>query len=525
MEERMERSSDPTAAPGAGPTMHSRDGLCAHAVQFYRSEEFLQRAVARYLGDGLRARQQLLVLATPARWDGFVDALGMSGFDTDRILREQRVTFANAEEAMSGFMVDAAPDEVRFRETIGALVEQTRAGRKQPVRAYGEMVDILWRQGNRSAALAVEDLWNELAASHSFSLFCAYSLNGFERAADADEFRAVCDRHAQVYPADGFSLWERPESQHRAIGELQQRAAALEHELAQRVELEKALREALRTRRKAERELRAAAEEAERASRVKSDFLAVMSHELRTPLNAIIGYDELLAMEVSGPVNAAQREYLQHIRDAASQLLCLIDQTLDLARLESGREEVSREPIDGGRLLAEAVALVEPLAAQRGLDLAATLPAESVVLETDGAKLRQILLNLLSNALKFTTDGRVDAGVSVSGGTVRFTIADTGPGIGEADVERVFERFVQADADATRRHGGAGLGLAVSRDLARLLGGDILLESTPGRGSVFTVELPVVTSASTAGGSEAPAPRRRASHGGRRVNDGGPGGV
>jgi signal transduction histidine kinase len=164
---------------------------------------------------------------------------------------------------------------------------------------------------------------------------------------------------------------------------------------------------------------------------------------------------------------------------------------------------VSREPVDAGRLLAEAVALVEPLAAQRGLDLAATLPAESVVLETDGAKLRQILLNLLSNALKFTTDGRVDAGVSVSGDTVRFAIADTGPGIGEADVERVFERFVQADADATRRHGGAGLGLAVSRDLARLLGGDILLESTPGRGSVFTVELPVVSSASTAGGSEA----------------------
>jgi PAS domain S-box-containing protein len=226
------------------------------------------------------------------------------------------------------------------------------------------------------------------------------------------------------------------------------------------------------------------------ANQAKSDFLAVMSHELRTPLTTIMGYTDLMISGLPDPISPKAHLYLERVRSAAWHLLSLIEQILVYTRLEIGREKLHPERLVVRELLTEAAALIEPVAAERGLRFAVEPVAEPIVIETDLTKIRQILVNLLSNAVKFTDAGEVRLGASWDGNVVNFMVRDTGIGIAAEHRERVFDAFWQVDQSSTRRVGGTGLGLAVSRRLARLLGGDITLTSTPGEGTLFCVRLP-----------------------------------
>jgi PAS domain S-box-containing protein len=224
------------------------------------------------------------------------------------------------------------------------------------------------------------------------------------------------------------------------------------------------------------------------ASEAKSAFLATMSHELRTPLNAIIGYQSLLKEGIHGSLNEAQFAQLSRIRASADHLLTLIDEILTFSRVEAGKEVVRLEEQDLRRLVEEAVSMVKPLADQKGLTLRVEVPDGQ--LRTDGGKLRQILVNLVSNAIKFTERGEVNLRGRRDGDAVEFQVTDTGIGIASENLERIFEPFWQVEQSSTRRVGGTGLGLTVSRSLARLLGGDVTVESKRGQGSTFTVTLP-----------------------------------
>jgi PAS domain S-box-containing protein len=229
------------------------------------------------------------------------------------------------------------------------------------------------------------------------------------------------------------------------------------------------------------------------ANRAKSEFLASMSHELRTPLNAILGYTSLLADGITGPVIPAQHEQLVRIRASATHLLGLIDEVLSFSRLEAGREQLSMHDVEVRKVLDEATSLVRPMAAAKKLPLE-TLPPEPadepLYVKTDVLKLRQILVNLLTNAVKFTDKGAVTLSARGEKDAVVFSVKDTGIGIPQAHLEHVFDAFWQVEQAASRRVGGTGLGLSVTRRLARLLGGDVSVESTPGQGSTFRVRLP-----------------------------------
>lgn len=239
-------------------------------------------------------------------------------------------------------------------------------------------------------------------------------------------------------------------------------------------------------------------ETASLANQSKSDFLAVMSHELRTPLTTVMGYTDLLLAGVTAPLATSTQTYVERIRSAAWHLLGLIEQILIYARLEVGREQVHVEKAPIARVLREAAELIEPVAAEKGLTFSLTEPGLTAVIETDITKLRQILLNLLSNAVKFTETGRIELAACVSDRDVDFTVRDTGVGIAPEHQQRVFDSFWQVDQSATRNAGGTGIGLSVSRKLARLLGGDLTLRSTPEEGTTFTLKLPLAALTSRA---------------------------
>jgi len=246
-------------------------------------------------------------------------------------------------------------------------------------------------------------------------------------------------------------------------------------------------------RKRSESELRSAKDLAESASRMKSLFLANMSHELRTPLNAIIGYSEMLMEEPDSPVEQRDAD-LKKIQQAGKHLLSLINDILDLSKIEAGKMSVYVQPFTVSALVSDVTGTIRPLVAQNRNRLVVDCPDDVGTMHSDISKIRQVLFNLLTNALKFTSDGTVTLQARRSNeheqDWISFTVSDTGVGMSGQQIDRLFEAFSQAESSTSSKYGGTGLGLAISRQFCRMLGGDISVSSEPGKGSIFTVRLP-----------------------------------
>jgi len=270
----------------------------------------------------------------------------------------------------------------------------------------------------------------------------------------------------------------------RAAERARRRQFEVRQYLAERDAAEETLRES-------ERRLLLAREQADAANRAKTDFLTTMSHELRTPLNAISGYVELLDMQVAGPVSEKQRNYLSRIQSSQRHLLSLLEEVLGFARLETGRLALSPQPV----IVYDAIVALENVLQlemqKKRLTFDCRVPDLGLVVLADPEKLRQILLNLVANGVKFTPEGgRITVGAAREVDRIRVWVTDTGIGIPSDQLENVFEPFFQVDHGPTRKYSGMGLGLAIARNLARAMNGEVSMESTPGVGSTAWLTLP-----------------------------------
>jgi CheY-like chemotaxis protein/CHASE3 domain sensor protein len=313
------------------------------------------------------------------------------------------------------------------------------------------------------------------------------------------EFLEETQRQAEELQAQSEELRvsnEELEEQSRALKEsqsrLEQQQAELEQTNSQLEEQTQQLENQRNDLTRANLTVEAKAEELQRASRYKSDFLANMSHELRTPLNSSLILSKLLSDNPEGNLTQEQVRYAQTIQSSGNDLLALINDILDLSKIEAGHMEVRPETLPLSRISGDLTRMFEPLGKQKNLPFVLTIqPGCPEFIETDRQRLEQILKNLLSNAFKFTESGRVELVIGrESDGLLSFAVTDTGIGISEEHQRDIFEAFRQADGTISRKYGGTGLGLSISRELARLLGGAIRLHSKPGQGSTFTLVLP-----------------------------------
>ena len=237
-------------------------------------------------------------------------------------------------------------------------------------------------------------------------------------------------------------------------------------------------------------ELQAANQELARANKLKSEFLANVSHELRTPLSAIIGFSQILLDGIDGPMSEDQQQDIAQVNKSGQSLLALINQILDLSKIEAGKMELSVDRVELPALITSILESISPLAQEKGLRINTRFAPGLPAVEGDAARLKQVLINLLSNAVKFTERGHIEVIAQPSGRMVRITVKDTGIGISAESQRVVFDEFVQGDGSSTRRHGGTGLGLSIVRKLVEMHGGAITVVSEPGQGSTFTFTVP-----------------------------------
>lgn len=571
-----------------------------HFVQFYENDAFLVRSVGAYIGTGLSAGNAAIVIATQAHRNALEEYLQAHGLDLAALHVRGQYFPMDAAETLAKFMVDGSPDHDLFIKVIGDRIAQATSGRRG-VYAFGEMVALLWAEGNAAAAIRLEELWNELGKRHCFSLFCAYPMDGFRGASNGQPLMHICKEHARVIPAESYAAQINADERLRAIALLQQKAGSLEMEIAEREHAEAALRkkqtkldiavavaqlgiweldvdtqsiacserckahfglapddsltyerafelihpedrETVRnalstaieagtdyntefrvidpsgrlrwiaamgrclhtgdtrmlgttldiTERKRAAEIleqtvvERTAELHETIAELES-FSYSVSHDMRAPLRSMQGYAHILMQECGAQISAECRTYLERITSATGRMDQLIQDVLTFSRV--ARADFDLEPVSLDALVRDILDSYPNLQAPHAhITVEGHLPP---VLGNEAA-LTQCLSNLLGNAVKFVAPGtrpqvriwaepRVDAQTS----WVRLAIQDNGIGIPKDAHEKIFEMFQRL----SKNYEGTGIGLAIVKKSATRMGGRVGLESEPGQGSTFWVEL------------------------------------
>lgn len=572
-----------------------------HLVRFYDDDDFLIDEIWHFIGPCLQRGDTAVVIATREHIESLERRFAREGL-SDAIIREhtEQCVRLDASDLLSRLLVDGWPDEKRFRTIVGDVLRGASKDGTKHVHAYGEMVGLLCERGNQAAAIRIEQLWNELAQEFPLSLLCGYPMHAFSRPEDAAAFSTICDQHMHVFPAESFREGTDANALHRTVAQLQQKANALESEVARRKAIEQALHcreqelsdflenalegmhrvsadgtiiwankaeldllgyardeyigrkitdfhvdrdnidtilskllggeslidHAARLQHKdgsirhvlirsnprlvdgefvstrcitrdiTERvHLEAALEQRLRElaelDRRKDEFLAMLGHELRNPLAPIMNSLEL--MRIQGDYPEAIARSRETITRQVELMKRLVDDLLDVSRITRGTISLKIDDITLDEVIERAVEIARPLINERQHRLSLNLPADTLHLRGDPARLAQILANLLHNAAKYTEPGgSICVSARVEGDCMSLTIGDNGIGIDPSLHEKVFDLFVQDKKSLSKANGGLGIGLTLVRSLVQLHGGTVSLRSEgAGKGSEFIVTLPL----------------------------------
>lgn len=442
-----------------------------HAVQFFESDAYLVSMLLELASEGLDRGEAILILARADHLAELERALRARREDAATAVARGQLVLRDATEMLSLLLDGQRIDGIRFGEIIGGTVAEL-SGRFPAIRAYGEMVDILWDRGQYEATLALETAWDALQADCPFSLVCGYSMKGFRRGETAAPFREICDAHSEVRPAEDYLALRDGASQARAITLLQQRAKSLEWEIEER--------------KKIESELRHKAWELTRSNEELQRYMYAASHDLKEPIRAVAGFLQLLERRAGKSLEGECAEFVKHAVDGALRMNALIDALLAHARV--GRHEPAR-PVDSGACFDEAVENLSDLIRSSH---ATVSRGELPQVIADEVRLTQLWQNLLSNALKFHSGAppvvRAEGALSEDGKTCSLSLSDRGIGIAKAHHQRIFVLFNRLHS--RERYPGSGVGLATCKKIVESFGGRIWVESAPREGATFHFTLP-----------------------------------
>lgn len=444
-----------------------------HNVQFYESDGFLADQIGAFLREGLASGEGCIVIGTPEHRAQIERAMSASGVLLGNAHRTRHYISLDAATVLARFMVDGMPDPGQFAEAIGSIMARvTRGEPPRRMRVFGEMVALLWLEGNRTAALRLEDLWNDLYDSAgSFSLYCAYPMRGFAGESFKEVFSAICERHGHVLPTEDYASLASISERERAIALLQQKAASLEAEVAERMEAEERLRE-LEAR--------------------KDAFIRMASHELKTPVTSIKAFTQILQRRMKTQADATTLALLNRMEAQLEKLTDLIGDLLDISKMQTGVLVYRDSCFDFDAMVTEIVGDVQAVTTTHAIRVQGKTGAR---VYGDRDRLGQVLINLLTNAVKYSPQAdavvvRLSAHAEPGTPLVEMAVQDFGPGIAEEYQAHIFERFYQVPEDVGGAYPGLGIGLYISREFVEKHNGRIWLESVPHIGSSFHVVLP-----------------------------------
>ncbi len=453
-----------------------------HVVQFYSEDQSLLETLGRFIGSALEAGDAAIIVATKAHRDGLCQQLESRGLDVASVIENGRYIALDANETMAEIMVDGWPDEALFDNRIGGLITRARAAAERSrqtrnslmveprVVVFGEMVALLWADGKHPSAIRLEQLWNDLGKTHSFSLRCAYPMGGFHRQEHSEPFLKICAEHSAVIPVESYTSLKNEADRLRNISVLQQKAQALEAETADRKEAQESLRQR-------ETALQDAVQHA-----AMGKLAAIIAHEINNPLEVIANVFFLLRDHPSLDENA--RGLARIAEEEISRVRHIANQTLSFYRESDKPIAVSLNQVLDGVLEIYA----RPLKSH-GISVERKYNGDREILGHP-VELRQVFVNLIGNALEAMPEGGVlrvgirDSSESVRDSRrtgIRVHISDTGAGIPMKYRDRLFQPFVTTKAEK-----GTGLGLWVSRGLVQKLGGSIRFRSGRVRGKTIT---------------------------------------
>ncbi len=543
-----------------------------HFVQFYESEVFLLDSLSGFIDTGLSAGDACIVIATKAHRERLEERLKAKGLDLIAAHSRGEYIALDAGETLSKFMVDGLPEPQRFLEIIGSIIRQA-GERRLRVRAFGEMVALLWEEGNQAGAIHLEELWNDLARTHSFSLFCAYPMHGFGKAAHGTPFTEIGTHHTRVIPAESYNALATPDERLRAvIMERKEAEKALRISETRYRRLFEAARDGvlildprtrkildanpfmeellgytreeligkelfeiglhkdeqanqdafrklqekhyiryedwpLKTKTGERREIEVVAnlyEEEDKPiiqynirdisarkklERQKDEFISIASHELKTPVTSLKGFLNLLQRRLTSPEDEKELHYLARMNAQVHKLTKLINDLLDISKMQTGQLVYREEHFDLDALVQEIVENIQGTTQTHHLLHEGLTQAEAF---GDRDRIGQVLINLLNNAIKYSPQAStVVVRVAKDHNNALVSVQDFGIGIAKEHLQKIFERFYQVTDLEERTYPGLGIGLYISLEIVKRHGGQIWVESKKGEGTTFHFTLPL----------------------------------